>query len=223
MFNKTGFIISLTGLAILMIPERAAPAPEPEISATLAIRDAPKGEGKATAQAPAANPAEPGPDTRPEAIRNLRITREINVTRWLEPGEFSWDAAAAAAAGPIGNGHPATVIVNLRSRTLSVYRNGIELGRAHILYGYGAHPTPTGTFPVKLKKLYHESRTYNNAPMPFMLRLTDDGVALHGSANHADDLATHGCIGMPPEFAPLLYEHVGVGDPVVIWSGRTDS
>ena len=209
---KTGFMISMAGIALMLMPEEEAPARPAEISGVQAIDDRPRTEEAAEPQPAAA-------DTRPDAIKALRITREINVTRWLEPGEYAWDAEAASAAGPVGNGKPATVVVNLRSRTLSVYRDGVEIGRSSMLYGFGEHPTPLGTFPVREKKRHHHSRTYD-APMPHMLRLTDDGVAIHGSQRLGDNLGTHGCIGLPPEFAALLFEHVGVGDQVVVWSGR---
>jgi lipoprotein-anchoring transpeptidase ErfK/SrfK len=204
MIGKTGLFLTMAGFAVLAVPEQAPPAPK-EISATLAIADAPDSGPKVEADKN---------DPRPAAVRALTITREINVTRWLEPGEYVWDEdAAAQAAGP------ATVVVNLRSRTLSMYRNGVEIGRSSVLYGYGEHPTPLGTFKVLQKKKDHISNIYN-APMPHMLRLTNDGVALHGSANMADDAATHGCIGLPKEFAELLFGQVGLGDQVVIWSGK---
>ena len=210
MIGKTGFFLTMAGLAVLAVPERAPPGP-PEISATLAIPDAPPAPGaKAEAEADKNDP-------RPAAVRNLQIVQEINVTRWLEPGEYVWDEDAAAQASG-----PATVVVNLRSRTLSVYRAGVEIGRSSVLYGYGEHPTPLGTFKVLQKKKDHISNIYN-APMPHMLRLTNDGVALHGSANRADDAATHGCIGLPKEFAELLFGQVGLGDQVVIWSGKASS
>ena len=209
MIGKTGFFLTMAGLAVLAVPEEAPSAPA-EISATLAISDAaPAAGAKAGAKAEADKT-----DPRPEAVRALTITREINVTRWLEPGEYVWDEDAAATASG-----PATVVVNLRSRTLSVYRGGVEIGRSSALYGYGEHPTPLGTFKVLQKKKDHISNIYN-APMPHMLRLTNDGVALHGSANMADDAATHGCIGLPKEFAELLFGQVRVGDQVVIWSGK---
>lgn len=203
MIGKTGFLLSMAGLALLSVPEgEAAP---PEISAVLAIPEA----APAGAKEPAAKN-----DPRPEAVRSLTIRQEINVTRWLEPGEYVWDEEEAASAQG-----PATVVVNLRSRTLSAYRGGVEIGRSSILYGTDGHPTPLGTFKVLQKKKDHISNIYN-APMPHMLRLTNDGVALHGSEVLADDAATHGCVGLPKEFAELLFGHVKVGDQVVIWSGR---
>jgi lipoprotein-anchoring transpeptidase ErfK/SrfK len=51
--------------------------------------------------------------------------------------------------------------------------------------------------------------------MPYMLRLTNDGVAIHGS-NVRQGWATHGCIGVPPDFARLLFAAAAKGDAVVI-------
>jgi lipoprotein-anchoring transpeptidase ErfK/SrfK len=204
-----GMLLSMAGLALLAAPEEPAPVRAPEFSGALAIADKP-------AQADKKADAAPAEDKRPLAIRNLRVDREIAVTRWLEPGEYVWDEEAAAAARG-----PATVVVNLRSRTLSVYRDGTEVGRSSILYGYGEHPTPLGTFKVLQKKKDHISNIYN-APMPHMLRLTNDGIALHGSPQVVDDGATHGCVGLPLDFAALLFTQVGMGDTVVIWSGRAD-
>ena len=156
-------------------------------------------------------------DTRPIDVRNLRIVRELAVPNWLRPGEYAWDEEAAAAATG-----EAIIVVNLRARVLSVYKNGVEIGRSSILYGAPDKPTPTGTFPIIEKRRDHTSNIYN-APMPHMQRLTWDGVALHGSPRLADDFATNGCIGLPREFAALLFEVTRVGDRVVVWSGRAES
>lgn len=208
--GKTSFLLSFAGLVVLMTPDSVAPVqPESaEISAVIAL--------PAETEQNRGRPVVAAQDKRPDAVKNLRITKEITVTRWLEPGQYVWSAEDAAAARG-----PATVVVNLRSRTLSAYRDGVEIGRAHFLYGYGDHPTPTGTFPVRGKVRDNHSRTYN-APMPHTLWLTEDGVALHGSANQGNDRATHGCIGLPLEFAELLFDQVGVGDPVIVWSGRSE-
>lgn len=154
---------------------------------------------------------------RPADIESIRITRELPITHWLPPGEFAWDAEAAAAARGT-----AIVVVNLRSRTLSVYKGGVELGRSSILYGSSEKPTPLGRFPILERRRDHTSSIYD-APMPHMQRLTWDGVALHGSPRLADNLGTNGCIGLPREFAALLFDVTRVGDEVVIWSGRPGS
>ena len=56
--------------------------------------------------------------------------------------------------------------------------------------------------------------------MPFMLRLTGDGVAIHAS-NVRQGWATHGCIGVPPDFARKLFSATARGDMVVIVSATT--
>lgn len=156
-------------------------------------------------------------DRRPTTIRTLRITRELPETRWLPPGEFVWDAEAAAAQ----RAERAVIVVNLRARVLSVYKGGVEVGRSSILYGAPDKPTPTGTFPILEKRRDHVSNIYD-APMPHMQRLTWDGVALHGSPRLGDNLATNGCVGLPREFAALLFEVTRVGDEVIVWSGREE-
>ena len=77
---------------------------------------------------------------------------------------------------------------------------------------------PLGRFPVLEKDADHVSNLYD-APMPYMLRLTGDGVAIHGSTVEWG-LATHGCIGVPVEFARLLFGAVGKGDLVIVTKGE---
>jgi lipoprotein-anchoring transpeptidase ErfK/SrfK len=55
--------------------------------------------------------------------------------------------------------------------------------------------------------------------MPYMLRLTDDGIAIHAS-DVAWGNATHGCIGLPPEFAALLFEQARLGTKVIVTNGE---
>jgi lipoprotein-anchoring transpeptidase ErfK/SrfK len=87
-----------------------------------------------------------------------------------------------------------------------------------ILYGADGLPTPTGKFPILAKLKDHKSITYDNAPMPYTLRLTGDGVSIHGS-NVRWGFATHGCVGIPKDFAAKVFGVVKVGDPVFIVSG----
>lgn len=91
---------------------------------------------------------------------------------------------------------------------------GQEIGSAVILYGTDGKPTPHGIFQVKARAREHMSSLYD-APMPYMLRLTNDGVAIHASAVRSGS-ATHGCVGVPMEFARRLFERVRVGSQVAI-------
>ena len=64
----------------------------------------------------------------------------------------------------------------------------------------------------------HVSNLYD-APMPYMLRLTNDGVAIHGSDVDID-AATRGCIGVPTAFARKLFAQAKLGDKVIITRGE---
>jgi L,D-transpeptidase catalytic domain len=156
-------------------------------------------------------PALPPSAAAAPSVAGVGIPALFPIHRWLRPGEFAWD----------DDGVPAgrlSVVVDLRARTLSAYRSGVEIGRSFITHGADNKPTPTGTFPILEKDADHHSNLYDNAPMPWMLRLTRDGVAIHG-AEIADDAATRGCIGLPAEFAELLFAASKLGDPVIVVSG----
>ena len=114
---------------------------------------------------------------------------------------------------------PVWVRVDLGSQLLSVFRSGHEIGTAVILYGADGLPTPTGKFPILAKWKDHHSATYGDAPMPYTVRLRDDGVSIHGS-NVRWGFATHGCIGIPKEFAAKLFDVVSKGDEVLIVGGK---
>ena len=80
-------------------------------------------------------------------------------------------------------------------------------------------PTPLGTYPILEKDKDHFSSLYDNAPMPYSLRLTQDGVFIHASDVQWGN-ATHGCIGLPLPFAKKLFAVMKVGDPVVVTNGK---
>ncbi|AQR72366.1 L,D-transpeptidase family protein [Sphingomonas sp. LM7] len=127
----------------------------------------------------------------------------------LEEGEYLWEPERAPA-GKI------EIVADVARDTLYVYRGGIEIGRTILIYGVDEKPTPLGTFPILQKKKDHISNIYN-APMPYMQRLTWSGVALHGSGETVDNrYATHGCIGLPDEFAALLFRATKLGDRVTV-------
>ena len=132
----------------------------------------------------------------------------LNVRKRMQFGEFVWNDRNV----PQGT---VWVRVDLKSQILSVFRGGHEIGTSVILYGAEEKETPDGTFPVLAKIKDHRSATYDNAPMPYTLRLTGDGVAIHGS-NVRWGAATHGCIGVPVDFAAKLFAEVNKGDQVVI-------
>jgi hypothetical protein len=134
----------------------------------------------------------------------------LDVRSPMTYGDFRWDDKGVPAG-------PVWVRVDLDSQMVSVFRSGHEIGTAVILYGADGVPTPTGKFPILAKLKDHKSITYDNAPMPYTLRLTRDGVSIHGS-NVRWGFATHGCVGVPAQFAAKLFDAVETGDEVLIVS-----
>jgi lipoprotein-anchoring transpeptidase ErfK/SrfK len=126
----------------------------------------------------------------------------------LQPGEFAW-------VPQMSTGGPMMVLVNIKEQMAYVYRNGLRIGRTSVSTGKKGHETPTGVFTILQKNADHHSNLYNNAPMPFMQRLTWDGVALH-AGNIPGYPASHGCVRLPYEFSKLLFDATTMGVTVVI-------
>jgi lipoprotein-anchoring transpeptidase ErfK/SrfK len=127
-------------------------------------------------------------------------------------GQYFWDAGQGPADGTL------VITVDLEARTISVFRDGHEIGAAAILKGYGDKPTPVGVFPITEKDADHVSNIFD-APMPYMLRLTNDGVSIHGSKVEKG-YATNGCIGVPEKFAKLVFDQAKLGDSVIVSDGK---
>ena len=126
----------------------------------------------------------------------------------LAPGKFIW-APNLAPEGPM------LMVVSLKAQQAYVYRNGIRIGATTVSTGKKGKRTPTGVFTILQKKVKHNSNLYNNAPMPYMQRLTWDGIALH-AGNLPGYPASHGCIRLPHAFAVLLFPETSLGMTVVI-------
>jgi hypothetical protein len=126
----------------------------------------------------------------------------------LKTGEYVW-APELAPDGPM------LVIVNLTTQRLIVFRNGVPFAASTVSSGKTGHETPTGVFTILQKAKEHYSKTYDNAPMPNMQRLTWRGVALH-AGNLPGFPASHGCVRLPSKFSALLFGATNLGMTVVI-------
>lgn len=132
----------------------------------------------------------------------------IEAAERLKAGEFLW-APQVAPEGPV------LVVVSLATQRAVVYRNGVPIGITTVSTGKPGHSTPTGVFTILQKHVEHYSNLYNNAPMPYMQRLTWGGIALHGG--HLPGYpASHGCVRLPQQFARLLFGVTRVGMTVII-------
>ena len=143
----------------------------------------------------------------------------------------------------LANPDNTNVIVSLPRQRVYLMMQGQVVLDAPVSSGKTGHRTPSGSFRISEKELNHFSNIYGNfvdrtgrvvrsgvssridsapggthfegAPMRFFMRLTDGGVGMHigilpGYA------ASHGCVRLPTDIAPLIYSKVKIGTSVVV-------
>lgn len=126
----------------------------------------------------------------------------------LKPGQYVWRDVPASAGEE-------RVVVSISDQMAYLYRGDTLVAAATISTGKAPKITPTGIFTVLEKRPMYRSKKYDNAPMPFMQRIDDYGIAMHAGYNPGEP-ASHGCIRLPAKFASKLYQVTGVGTPVLI-------
>ncbi|HUD28484.1 MAG TPA: L,D-transpeptidase family protein [Novosphingobium sp.] len=199
----SGFV-ALAAIAGVLVVAASPGTPEPASLAEAKLV-APKAAPKVAAVEPVAAP-------QPKQDEPFVIKRILPIEGPIKYGEWHWNDKGVPA-GPI------VVTVDLEARVVSVFRGGYEIGAAAVLLGTEDKPTPLGVFPITQKDRDHVSNIYTGAPMPYMQRLTDDGITLHGS-NVELGYASHGCVGMPNAFAAKLFATTSLGDKVYITRGK---
>ena len=114
------------------------------------------------------------------------------------------------------------IVVSVREegsdgRFYAVDKDGTVWWSGPVTSGAAAFRSPSGVFPIILKKRHYMSKDYpdesgvNN--MDYMMKFTRFGHALHkGSVNWM----SHGCIHIDPKDVPVLYRWSRYGMPVVI-------
>ena len=128
--------------------------------------------------------------------------------RILKPGQYVWRDVPADAG-------PQRVVVSLSDQMAYLYRGNTLMAVSTISTGKDEKPTPTGIFSVLDKQPMYRSKKYDNAPMPWMQRIDQFGIALHAGFNPGRP-ASHGCVRLPAAFAKKLYSVTDVGTPVYI-------
>lgn len=135
------------------------------------------------------------------------------------------------------------VVIDLKRQVVDVSIGGQPAGWAYVATGKEGYGTPAGNFTVVEKVVDKRSTLYGwivdadgnvinsdadtrrdkappggefiHAPMPYWMRLTWRGIGMHaGHIPRPGEPASHGCIRLPEDFAPLLYEKVRIGTPV---------
>ena len=146
------------------------------------------------------------PETPQSPEQNPALTEsDANL---LGKNQFVWQPELAPAG-------PLSMDIDLGDQKAFVYRDNILIGMSTISSGKPGHETPTGSFTVLAKTRFHRSNKYDDAPMPFMQRLTWSGLALH-AGNAKGYPTSHGCIRLPRSFAADLFGEPTVGMRVEI-------
>ena len=208
-----GLVAVVAGLGLVGASLLAGNKPQPALAAgdpALAIEIAPEMVASA---APAAAPAAvPALAAAPAKDGHFVIKRILPIDGPIRYGAWHWDEAGV----PDG---PLVITVDLDARVLSVFRGGYEIAATAVLLGTQEKPTPTGLFPITEKNADHKSNIYDGAPMPYMMRLTNDGISIHGTMVE-NGYASHGCVGVPTPFAKKLFALTKVGTAVYITRGK---
>jgi lipoprotein-anchoring transpeptidase ErfK/SrfK len=126
----------------------------------------------------------------------------------LKPGQYVWEQQASYDG-------PMKIVAVLDIQRIYVFQSDKLIGFSTISSGKKGKETPTGIFNILQKNIDHKSNLYSNAPMPFMQRLTWDGIAMH--AGHLPGYpASHGCIRLPRAFAKTLFDVTKMNQEVVV-------
>ncbi len=125
----------------------------------------------------------------------------------LSPNQFVWNDT--------NTGEAVSVVVSLATQRAYVYRGAQMVAATTISSGKDGKDTPLGTYPILQKNEFHKSNLYNDASMPFMQRLTWDGIAIHAGRNPGFP-DSHGCIRVPTGFAKKLFGVTSLGTTVTV-------
>lgn len=137
------------------------------------------------------------------------------------------------------------VTIDLNRQIVTVTIGGQPAGWAYVATGKEGHGTPSGHYKITEKVVDKRSTLYGiivdaegnvvngdadtrkhrppaggrfvHAPMPYWMRLTNYGIGMHaGHIPQPGEPASHGCIRLPENFAPLLFAVAPLGTPVRI-------
>jgi lipoprotein-anchoring transpeptidase ErfK/SrfK len=143
-----------------------------------------------------------------------------------------------------GGPEPVKIHIRLADQIAEFQRGGRDIGWTYVATGKEGHGTKPGQYSITEKIADKHSNRYGwmedefgnvvdgdaryddevptgwryvPAPMPYWMRLTNYGIGMHGGLiPEPGTPASHGCIRIPHEFVPVLFDAVKVGTPVKI-------
>ena len=166
-----------------------------------------------------------------------KMTKPSKLLSRQQPGIVNKDVASVITPDN------SRAIVSLSKQRLYLMTGDQIYIDSPISSGKAGHTTPAGHWSVREKDPNHRSSIYGNfvdrrgrivrggisskidsapsgthyegAPMKWFCRLTDTGVGFHIGVLPGYP-ASHGCIRLPEDMAPLIYQKVKVGTPVTV-------
>jgi lipoprotein-anchoring transpeptidase ErfK/SrfK len=105
--------------------------------------------------------------------------------------------------------------IKLGEQKVLLYKNGEIADSSPISSGRKGFATPTGMFVVTNKYRHWKSTLYDDAPMPYFMRLSCSDFGLHAGVLPGYP-ASHGCIRLPETKAAAFFAKVDVGTLVEI-------
>lgn len=146
-----------------------------------------------------------------------------------------------------GKGPPLSIRIDLNEQKAAYLRGDKQVGWSFVSTGKEGHSSPVGDFritekmPKKTSDRYGwiadpegkvsvadagpttpvpPGHVYKGSEMHNWMRLTSYGVGMHaGEISKPGQALSHGCIRLPRDFVPKLYEAAQVGTPVKIVRG----
>ncbi|MDO4908958.1 MAG: L,D-transpeptidase [Corynebacterium sp.] len=109
----------------------------------------------------------------------------------------------------------AKACVDIKGDRAWLQENGVKTyGPTKISAGAPGYETAKGNLKVLRKVKDEVSYIYGNAPMPYSVYFTANGMAFHqGNVN----VLSHGCIHLDADAAPTFFNYLNVGDPIFIY------
>lgn len=142
-----------------------------------------------------------------------------------------------------------SVEIDLTKQVATYKRGGRDIGWSYVSTGKEGHSTSPGNYtitekmPVKYSDRYGWlsdatgkttngdatpktpvplGEIYSPSPMNYWMRITHYGVGMHaGEIPHPGEAASHGCIRLPRDFVPTLYDVTKIGTPVKLLRSKS--
>lgn len=117
------------------------------------------------------------------------------------------------------------IVVDLSEQRAYAIEDGFIVFEGRISSGKSGRETPNGEFTIIQKKRHHKSNLWpkpnGGAKMPYMMRLTNSGIAMH-LGYVPNKPASHGCIRLKKGFAQKMYRWARMGTPVYVEGDARD-